>query len=777
MGNKEHNLSMEALTKEAERLVNLQIRLRKELLENKEIPLEDTGNEHAFSRDVVTKQIEVLRGEATKLAQREAVLVIVGTMKAGKSTLINAIIGTEALPTRNRPMTILPTLIRHKPGQFDPVLEFSNRKPLDKLVKELQAQAKMNRKKLKKRRRRDKHFDDLVSSVEEGRGFCLKYRGANEIAEFLRDLNDLARLAGELKVEFPFEDYNEIHEVPVVEVEFAHLQETEESTGRLALLDTPGPNEFRQDEELRRLLKDQLKKATAVLAVLDYTQLQSDADADIRNELKTIKDIMTGRAYALVNKIDERDAHSDDAKQVRSLVVEDLMPGMVSESAVFPASARLAYLANRAKHGLQPAGCLPDPKEEPWVEDFGKEAFGGLWQEQIDNNEKVIEAADKLWESSQLSPLLERVIGTAHANAALLAMDSITSKLDDQSERLRKNLHIRSISLKREIADIEGKAENLQKDIGELEKNKKEAEKQKDALLADLDGSIKAEVDKVSGEAKIKVEIYFQEDFDPEKPTIRFKSKKAARQCIDKISESVSKIVNDAEHILQEKIGLQIDDFERKFEDAQRDRSKAVVVKMQERLGKDGFKIKIKLPRIRSPHRQLKLEDTFIRSATRTRIRKVEQEGMLGKIKRVVGWIVSQDDWGKYEIESKTTSYHVNVLSVKGRILEVLSNHFLDLNKETVPELRKVVEGSVEQFFDELKAKVEEIRQDFLHSKRDLELSNEKQKKLHRVLTDYLKKADFAEQDCDGLRRDVVLAAKGERYAVAYTNRSEEDEQ
>lgn len=772
MGNKEHNLSMEALTKEAERLVNLQICLREELLANKEVLLEDAGNEHAFSRDAVTKQIEVLRGEATKLAQREAVLVIVGTMKAGKSTLINAIIGTEALPTRNRPMTILPTLIRHKPGQFDPVLEFSNRKPLDTLVKELQAQAKMNRKKLKKRRRRDKHFDDLVASVEEGRGFKLNYQGTNEIAEFLRDLNDLVRLASELKVEFPFSDYNEIHEMPVVEVEFAHLQETEESTGRLALLDTPGPNEYRQDKELRYLLKDQLEKATAVLAVLDYTQLQSDADADIRNELKAIKNIMAGRAYALVNKIDERDAHSDDPKQVRSLVAEDLMLGVVSEPTVFPASARLAYLANRVKHVLQHAGCLPDPKEELWIADFGKEAFGGLWQKEIGNKEKVIEAADKLWESSHLSPLLEQVIGTAHASAALLAMDSITSKLDYQSERLRENLHIRSINLKCKITDIERESENLQKDIRELEKNQKEAEKQKDVLLADLDGPIKAEFDKVSVEVKNKVETYFQEEFDPEKPTIRFKGKKAARQLNDKISESVSEILNDAERVLQEEIGLQIDEFERKFEASQMDRSKAVLVKMQERLGKDGFKIK--LPRIRPLHRQLKLADIFIDNTTRTFTRKVKQKGWEAKIKRALD--IFSKDWGYDHVEYKRTSYHVNVLSAKGRILEMLSNHFLDLNKGTVPEMRKAVEGSVEQFFDELKAKVEEIRQDFLHSKRDLELSNEKQTELHGVLTTYLKRADFAEQDCDGLRRDVVLATKCENTLQPNTIRSEEDE-
>ncbi len=59
----------------------------------------------------------MLNNELRKISRLEMVLAIVGTMKAGKSTTINAIVGTEVLPNRNRPMTALPTLIRHMPGK------------------------------------------------------------------------------------------------------------------------------------------------------------------------------------------------------------------------------------------------------------------------------------------------------------------------------------------------------------------------------------------------------------------------------------------------------------------------------------------------------------------------------------------------------------------------------------------------------------------------------------------------------------------------------------
>ena len=763
MDHKEHSVSMETLAKEAERLLRLQITLREELLAHKGILPEEAGNEQAFSQDAAAKQIEVLHTEATKLAQREAVLVIVGTMKAGKSTSINAIIGTEALPTRNRAMTTLPTLIRHKPGQSVPVLEFSNRKPLDKLVKELKP--KVRSRELQKRRKRDGHFNDLVAWVEEGRNFRSKYQGTGEIFEFLEDLNDLARLAGELGIDFPFADYDEIHEVPVIEVEFAYLQETKEATGSLALLDTPGPNEYGQPH-LRRLLKDQLAKATAVLAVLDYTQLKSDADEDIRNELEAIKDIMDGRAYALVNKFDQWDAHSDDAKQVRSLVAEDLMDEVVSDDAVFPASAKIAYLAGRAKHVLRHADRLPDPNKEDWVADFGKKAFGISWDRDI-NKEKVIEAADKLWESSQFRPLLERVIGTAHANATLLAMDSAASKLVDQASRLENHLLIRSEGLKHDIADLESKAKDLRKDIEELDKNHKETEKRTDTLLAELSGSVKADAGKVSREAKKKVEAYFNKGQVVQRE--KFKSKSDAKRRIKKMFESVSEIAEVAKRTLQKKVDLRIDEFERRFESVQKEGSETVLIKMQERLGQDGFNVTP--PAIRTPRLKLKsvadnAVDSFIREKTERKTKLVPQEGLWGTVKRFILFFFPTDGAGYDLIEEKETLYHVDFRVAKRKILDGFLKSLDALSEEAVREVKKEVEGSVDRFFDELKVKVEELRQNFIHSKGDKEFSHEKQTKLRRVLTTYQKRAHVAAQDCEGLRKDITLTAQGEHYTA-----------
>ncbi len=99
---------IDLLTAEATRLVEVSLELNDYV--EKRIPLPDDSK----LKNELTNNQAVLENEQQKLANNEMVLAVVGTMKAGKSTTINAIVGTEVLPNRNRPMTALPTLIRHK---------------------------------------------------------------------------------------------------------------------------------------------------------------------------------------------------------------------------------------------------------------------------------------------------------------------------------------------------------------------------------------------------------------------------------------------------------------------------------------------------------------------------------------------------------------------------------------------------------------------------------------------------------------------------------------
>lgn len=84
------------------------------------------------------------------------------------------------------------------------------------------------------------------------------------------------------------------------------------------------------------MMRDQLQKASAVLAVMDYTQMNSKADEDVRKELNAIADVSAGRLFVLVNKFDEKDRNGDGADAVRQKVPAMLNSNVLPASRVYP---------------------------------------------------------------------------------------------------------------------------------------------------------------------------------------------------------------------------------------------------------------------------------------------------------------------------------------------------------------------------------------------------------------------------------------------------------
>ncbi|ELC3177692.1 clamp-binding protein CrfC [Escherichia coli] len=418
------------LSQEAERLLQLS-RQQLQLLEK--IPLSVPGDDAPqlalpWSQPNIAERHAMLNNELRKISRLEMVLAIVGTMKAGKSTTINAIVGTEVLPNRNRPMTALPTLIRHTPGQKEPVLHFSHVAPIDHLIQQLQQRLRdCDIKHLTDVLEIDKDMRALMQRIENGIAFEKYYLGAQPIFHCLKSLNDLVRLAKALDVDFPFSAYAAIEHIPVIEVEFVHLAGLESYPGQLTLLDTPGPNEAGQPH-LQKMLNQQLARASAVLAVLDYTQLKSISDEEVREAILAVGQSVP--LYVLVNKFDQQDRNSDDADQVRALISGTLMKGCITPQQIFPVSSMWGYLANRARHELANNGKLPAPEQQRWVEDFAHAALGRRWRHaDLADLEHIRHAADQLWEDSLFAQPIQALLHAAYANASLYALRSAAHKL------------------------------------------------------------------------------------------------------------------------------------------------------------------------------------------------------------------------------------------------------------------------------------------------------------------------------------------------------------
>ena len=161
-----------------------------------------------------------------------------------------AIVGAEVLPNRNRPMTALPTLIEHAPGQKTPILHFEKRQPILDLIEKLGKKArKLKPESLQERLEGDSHLQDALQKLHQTRSIAEAYQGEEAIFDFLAWLNDLVRLSAALKVPFPFEAYAGVADFPRIEVEFFHLRnQNQAGQGKFMILDTPGFNEAGQKE-------------------------------------------------------------------------------------------------------------------------------------------------------------------------------------------------------------------------------------------------------------------------------------------------------------------------------------------------------------------------------------------------------------------------------------------------------------------------------------------------------------------------------------------------
>ena len=425
-------------------------------------PNNNSKEEKTFDTASTPKLIEILEGEQYKLQNLDMVLAIVGTMKAGKSTTINAIVGTEILPNRNAPMTAIPTLIRHTKGQIEPKLVFENYKPLNDLMQLLHQQIiKPDYQNTIKELESDRDLYSLIEKIRQKKPINHEAVGEFAIFDFLKSVNDLVRISPILGIDFPFSDYDEIHELPIIEIEFTHLKEMESGKGRLILLDTPGPNEAGQTH-LRPMLQDQLKKASAVLAVMDYTQLKSEADAQIRAELKSIAKTAEGRIYALVNKFDQKDRNGMQEIEVKQFV-EGLVDKQIKAEQIFPVSSKLAYLSNRARHALQVHGKLPSPEVEAWVNDFIEMA--NLDEDEYANIVEIQKAIEKFWKRSNFSNPLENVIKVAFDNAALLALSSATDKSVESAYKINNFLSVTETALSKSTDELQALVHNIQTDI------------------------------------------------------------------------------------------------------------------------------------------------------------------------------------------------------------------------------------------------------------------------------------------------------------------------
>lgn len=812
-----HQTNIETLRDEAQR----QLQLLKELLLKAQkkglvhAPAKSERDRATFDAESLPKALEVLDGESHKLNNLEMVLAVVGTMKAGKSTSINAIVGAEVLPNRNRPMTALPTLIRHTPGVLKPRLMFEKVKPLNDLLNALGKAVSKALPETLEELESDADMTELLAQIQQKTRFASLHEGEQGIFQFLKGLNDLVRLCFALEVEFPFVEYATVDAMPVIEVEFSHLKDTPATQGRLTLLDTPGPNEAGQ-QHLRHMLKDQLKKASAVLAVLDYTQLKSDADAQVRENLLAISGTAKGRMYALVNKFDQKDRNSDDEATVKQYVAQTLMKGEIAGDNVFPVSAKQGYLASRARNEIERNGTLKI--NESWVKDFAEEAFGPRWKKFIDDPQEVQEGADDLWQESGFAAPLEQVIIEAHQNAALEALRSATSKISQTAKDAGDFFKANVGALSKDAKALQKNIDNLQRDIDSINQVEADTEKQLKHALHAMKENIDSAATVSENEIKDKIDNYLSqgkslEDIEKKnqnktdedngnkkslpmlvnmrktvakavlsesekhsKPVgrkknggyknpnekmdvVSFNEKKDANEFVGKVEKSIQFLFLKAEHDIKKSIERGVADFNLELERQRKNSLERIQKSVKKNI--DGFDIEICLPK----PKPLSLDTSVaavLKNAVEEFTKKVTRKR---RTSSVWGWFCEKfgtDDWGweSYEVDQDRYAIDLNLIresSQKG-LKTLFDSAQTALDQDVYPQLQ----GGVEDFFKVFREKIEHIRGDLMSGIEKHRLDEVQKKNILNHSTQMARETSSLVKDCTALNISAEMLRREE---------------
>ena len=764
-----HEKNIALLCDEADRLLQLNINLLRQMVEEPDV-LSDSKNENRllFDKQKALKRIEELEGEQIKTARREMVLAVVGTMKAGKSTTINAIVGQEILPNRNRPMTSVPTLIRHVPGKTEPVLHLEHIQPVRNLLITLQEKlATPAGQQVAQTLQQTGDTRELLDILTDDGWLKNEYHGEEEIFTGLASLNDLVRLAAAMGTEFPFDEYAEVQKLPVIDVEFSHLVGMDACQGTLTLLDTPGPNEAGQPQ-MEVMMRDQLQKASAVLAVMDYTQMNSKADEDVRKELNAIADVSAGRLFVLVNKFDEKDRNGDGADAVRQKVPAMLNSDVLPASRVYPGSSRQAYLANRALHELRKNGTLP--VDEAWVDDFVREAFGRMKKDYVcKDGELATEGATDLWECSLIDQLITEVILSSHSRAAALAVDSAAAKLMQNAENISEYLSLRHQGLMQSIQSLQAHITSLLEDIREIADCQEQvtadvrmAMEEIDArtreLLTGVCTSLEEELNDYFRSGKRKEQQMLEEensaqprernafaffhdifgtgnqhdrmrDFDPDSPEIKFSDRREALELMTQIESTVTSLHREAEAQFRPELEKIVSGIETGFRGTALYATENIAGRINTRLEDEGFTVKISFPAVSQLQTRLAVKtnlSALMEERTETVTRRRRQSGLWGKICGAFG----TSDWGWETYKEDVSRSVININTVRKEVMSLTRAYFGELQASIEQDINQPVRQEIDAFFCAFREKVEQLRNTLIQSSEDHKRDQQAQERL-----------------------------------------------
>ncbi|MEL6438450.1 MAG: dynamin family protein [Cyanobacteria bacterium J06621_8] len=488
------------------------------LLDQINLLIDDTQTElDNFNVDKYNQFQAQISAAGNSVANLELRMAIVAPMKAGKSTIINAIAGEELLPSCAVAMTTLPTEIVFDSQVKQPTLQLSSetRSLFEQLEEDLRHQVeRLGLESLQAKLSRYPHLQDLFAEVVVTKESQLQEQvsGHQAIATVLNRLNHLIRLYSVIN---PHQDpLSRLQEVPCIKAPSLSLSNPKQAAnfGSLTLIDTPGPNEAEEGLKLTAVVEEQLRRSSIVLVVLDFTQLNSEAAATIKAQIQPIvESIGTENLYVLVNKIDQRRPGDMTPEQVREFVVADLGLNQDHDH-VFEISAIRAFTATKFLLEIQqnPRLQLLQIKS---LAVLAQEVLGIDWDEELDDItvKIMVKKARKLWQKSGFSHFMDSAIAVLMKNAAPKCLNNALSLSRNHLLAIRDDLNLRHNAIDQDTVQLQSEIESLEQDLNSL-KSCRERLSGIAEVKTKLQENLQGLLGKLKSEAVINVENFFVEE-------------------------------------------------------------------------------------------------------------------------------------------------------------------------------------------------------------------------------------------------------------------------
>ena len=418
-----------------------------------------------------------IENEITKVKNLELRMAIVAPMKAGKSTIINAIVGQDILPSRTQAMTTLPTEIVFSKEVTEPKLKlrYDGADTFDVLKRSWESlKGKIKQIGLNQAKESTKDYPHLQYLLEEVAGnpelsFVPEASGREPIQIALTKVNDLVRLCSIL---VPSENpLMSLVSVPRIEVSISEADASLklDGVGKLVFVDTPGPNEA-GDLKLDDVVKRQLKASSIILLVLDFTQLNTDAAEKVKSDVDEVAKIKGIESiYVLINKIDMRNEEKDMTKEQVLEFVNSKFGIEASTDRVFEISAsRAAYASNfwnEKKKGFT------NPQDMKTSDALGGQYYGDSWRKKFQKKVDMAdmeEAATDVWSESGFAEFSEKAIAALMAQAAPLTLFNALYNVRKRLEALQESINVQKNAFGKDIQTLQGQIAELERDLTTL---------------------------------------------------------------------------------------------------------------------------------------------------------------------------------------------------------------------------------------------------------------------------------------------------------------------